>query len=61
MKTNPDGSLTIYIQHDSPGAAKEASWLPAPASNFEMTIRTYWPKPEVNEGRWTPPPAVKTR
>jgi hypothetical protein len=61
MKTNPDGSLTIYIQHDSPGAAKATNWLPAPASTFEMTIRTYWPKPEVNAGRWTPPPAVKTR
>jgi hypothetical protein len=61
MKTNPDGSLTIYIQHDSPGGAKDANWLPTPASNFEMTIRTYWPKAEVNEGRWTPPPAVKTR
>ena len=55
MKANPDGSLTVYIQHDSPGAAKEANWLPAPASNLEMTIRTYWPKPEVNEGRWSLP------
>jgi hypothetical protein len=55
MKTNDDGSLTVYVQHDSPGKDKEANWLPAPASEFEMTIRTYWPKPEVNEGKWTPP------
>jgi hypothetical protein len=59
MAPNPDGSLTLYIQHDSPGAGKEANWLPAPTSEFEMTIRTYWPKAEVNEGRWTPPPAIK--
>jgi hypothetical protein len=61
MKPNVDGSLTIYIQHDSPGKDKEANWLPAPSSEFEMTIRTYWPKPEVNEGKWTPPTVQKAQ
>jgi hypothetical protein len=59
MAYNADGSLTIYVQHDSPGKDKEANWLPAPQSEFEMTIRTYWPKPEVNTGGWTPPAVVK--
>jgi hypothetical protein len=27
---NPDGSLDLYLQHDSPGADKESNWLPAP-------------------------------
>jgi hypothetical protein len=41
MKANADSSLTLYIQHDSPGKYKEANWLPAPKSEFETTIRTY--------------------
>ncbi|WP_249277583.1 DUF1254 domain-containing protein [Pandoraea sp. PE-S2R-1] len=59
MAYNPDGSLTIYIQNDSPGKDKESNWLPAPKGEFEMTIRTYWPKPEVNNGGWTPPWVVR--
>lgn len=55
-----DGSLTIYIQHESPGTDLETNWLPAPTTDFELTIRTYWPRPEVNTGQWTPP-AVHAR
>jgi hypothetical protein len=61
MKPNADGPLTIYVQHQSPGADKEANWLPAPESAFEITIRTNWPKPEINEGRWTPPPVLRVQ
>jgi hypothetical protein len=32
LKKNDDGSLTIYIRHDSPGADKESNWLPALSS-----------------------------
>jgi hypothetical protein len=59
MTFNKDGSLTIYVQNKSPGQDKEANWLPAPATDFEMTIRTYWPKPEVNNGEWTPPAVAR--
>ncbi|WP_426611336.1 DUF1254 domain-containing protein [Bradyrhizobium sp. McL0616] len=58
LKSNPDGSLTIYVQHESPGPDKESNWLPAPEGDFSLYTRTYWPKPEVNEGKWAPPPAV---
>lgn len=55
----PDGSLTIRIQHESPGAEHETNWLPAPRGEFELTIRAYWPKPEVIDGGWTPPPVLQ--
>jgi hypothetical protein len=56
LKYNADGSLDIYLQTDSPGADKEANWLPAPKQGpFNLTIRVYWPKPEVLDGSWNPP------
>ena len=59
LKYNVDGSLDIYIQHESPGKDKEANWLPAPAGKFVLMMRLYWPKenaPSIIDGTWTPPP-----
>ncbi|MGM4918744.1 DUF1254 domain-containing protein [Tardiphaga sp. 803_E3_N1_3] len=56
LSFNPDGSLDLYIQRETPGKEKEANWLPAPASGpFTMNMRLYWPKPEVLDGSWQPP------
>jgi len=58
LKTNPDGSITLYLQKDSPGKDKEANWLPAPADDFIPMLRMYWPKdtaPSILNGSWTPP------
>ena len=30
LQYGADGSLTIYMQKDSPGADKESNWLPTP-------------------------------
>lgn len=54
-----DGSITLYIQHESPGRNKEANWLPAPKGPFFMVLREYWPKPEALDGSWKTPPAVR--
>jgi hypothetical protein len=56
---NADGSLDLYIQHQSPGAGKESNWLPAPTADFNLTMRVYSPKAEVLDGRWVPPPVKK--
>jgi hypothetical protein len=59
LKTNDDGSVDLYIQHDSPGADEESNWLPAPTDKFILMLRTYWPKetpPSIIDGSWTIPP-----
>ncbi len=64
LKKNPDGSLTIYIQKDSPGKDKESNWLPAPDGPIYLVMRLYWPKTEApsilppGSGTWSPPPVV---
>ena len=61
LKTNPDGSTDLYIQKDSPGPDKESNWLPAPAGDFILMLRMYWPnekKPSLIDGSWKIP-AVK--
>jgi hypothetical protein len=56
LRYNADGSLDIYIQHSRPSAEKESNWLPAPAEQFNMLLRLYWPKPQALDGTWAPPP-----
>jgi hypothetical protein len=67
MKKNADGSLTLYIQKDSPGKDKESNWLPAPNDLIYLVMRLYWPKTEPpsilppGEGTWKPPGVVKAK
>jgi hypothetical protein len=55
LKTNEDGSLTIYLSAKSPGKDKESNWLPAPSGPFWPVLRTYGPSKEIIGGTWTPP------
>ncbi len=61
MKKNDDGSITLHIQKDSPGADKESNWLPAPDGPVYLVMRLYWPQGEspsilpAGEGDWAPP------
>jgi hypothetical protein len=65
MKTNSDGSVTIYIQNKSPGNDQQANWLPAPSGPIYLVMRLYWPKAEPpsiqppGKGTWRPPGIVR--
>ena len=61
FKTNADGSLELYFQNESPGKDKEANWLPAPKGAFNLTMRLYAPADEALNGKWNPPPVVRTQ
>lgn len=51
-----DGSLTIYLQKDSPGADKEANWLPTPQQGgFRPIMRMYQPKQPILDGSYLLP------
>lgn len=56
---NEDGSLTFYIQNESPGKELEVNWLPAPDGPFYVVMRLYGPQKEALEGKWVNPPLVK--
>jgi hypothetical protein len=56
LRKDPDGGVTLYVQAASPGKEREANWLPAPAGPFILSLRTYWPKPELVAGTWKQPP-----
>ena len=61
LKTGADGSVTIYIQADSPGKDKGSNWLPAPKEPFYMLMRMYLPKIEVLNGQYEIPGVVKAK
>lgn len=59
LKYGTDGSLTIYMQKDSPGADKESNWLPTPQNgNFRPIMRMYQPKQPILDGSFVLP-AIK--
>ena len=56
LTKNEDGSLTLYIQHESPtDATEKANWLPAPAGGFYLNLRLYVPDDSLQKGTWAPP------
>jgi hypothetical protein len=53
LQFNADGSLDMYLQHNSPGVDKESNWLPIPETDFNLLMRLYWKT--TNGNSWTPP------
>jgi hypothetical protein len=63
LKENDDGSVTLYLQNESPGKELESNWLPAPKGKFVLMLRLYWPRekaPSILDGSWEPPAVKKT-
>jgi len=59
LQRGANGSLTIYIQKESPGSGKESNWLPAPDGPFYAVMRLYIPEKPALDGTWTAPPIRK--
>lgn len=55
LRFNSDGSLDLFIQSQNPGPDHESNWLPSGDGPFNLTIRLYWPKQAILDGRWHPP------
>ncbi len=54
LVANPDGSVDLYLQAESPGKDREANWLPAPKGKFVLVMRIYQPaktSPSILDGR----------
>lgn len=60
LRSNPDGSIDIWIGRSDPGGERSANWLPAPASGpFSLSFRAYWPRQEFRDGRYRLPPVER--
>jgi hypothetical protein len=59
VKTDADGSLTLYIQAKSPGPDKQSNWLPAPDGDFFLQMRLYEPTAQVLNGSYKLPQVVR--
>jgi len=61
LKKAEDGSITIYIQKESPGKDKESNWLPGPDGPLFALLRMYGPTAAVQKGDWTMPPVQRVK
>ncbi len=61
LRTNPDRSLTLYIQRDSPGTEKEVNWLPTPKEGFFLMLRMYQPAERMYRGDYIVPPLQRVQ
>lgn len=58
----PDGSLTLYIQHKRPDdPAQEANWLPSPEGAFTVIVRAYGGDSTIASGAYRLPSMTPRR
>lgn len=61
MRRDPDGAVTILVQHERPAEDWITNWLPCPVGAFGLTFRTYLPGRDIRSGVWTAPPVTPIR
>ncbi len=61
LQYGEDGSLTVYVQTESPGVDRESNWLPAFDGPFALQMRIYWPEPDALNPLYVPPAIEKVR
>ena len=54
IKPDADGGMTLHISAAKP-AGTVKNWLPAPAGDFYLVLRTYLPKETLLQQTWAPP------
>jgi hypothetical protein len=59
LVTNPDGSITIYLQAAPPAAAFRPNWLPVPRGPFDVLLRVYGPEGNTSPGAKYIPPKIQ--
>jgi hypothetical protein len=57
---NADGSIDITIQN-TPPAAHESNWLPAPSADFMLWLRVYQPAAAILNGNYRVPPVLEVK
>ncbi|MFD6393155.1 DUF1214 domain-containing protein [Nocardia sp. NPDC060259] len=62
LTVGDDGSLTLTVGGAAPTDPKDlANWLPAPAEEFSLYLRGYWPEDTLLDGTWQPPAVILRR
>lgn len=59
LVTNPNGSITIYLQSTPPAAALRPNWLPIPRGPFDVLLRVYGPQGNTSPGAKYIPPKIQ--
>jgi hypothetical protein len=60
LQVGGDGSVTIYLQRESPGPDRESNWLPTPEGQFRPVLRAYEPGPAILDGSYRLPKVKRT-
>ena len=50
-----DGDTVITFAAQQPEGTPEENWLPIPDTDFEVTLRMYWPEEPILNGDWEAP------